>query len=383
MTAVPGWGRSQVAAATSTPGDDRGGRIPTLDGWRGVAIIAVILSHSRHLIQPGGVLDAPRLNGVIAHFRLGVDLFFAISGYLITSLLARELSVSGKISLPAFYTRRVFRILPLIFAYLITLATIRAFIPDVARRWEFVSTLLFGRNYLMQWTDGAATNHFWSLSIEEHFYLFWPPVLALLGARRGLRAAVIVALVVASWRALDARAGVFLKVFGSDPGILFRTDTRCDALLWGAVAGLAMPRFREMFARWARLPLTGVVLASLVAWFWIPLPLLASAAALLFPLLILSTTTRPRSGTARFLETAPIRWVGRRSYSLYVWQTLFLQVPQVSFSLRASTTGSMMLAAYLLDVVLIVLVAEVAHRLVEIPVQRFGRNLAKRFVPAV
>ena len=351
-------------------------RIPTLDGWRAVAIIAVILSHSRHLIEPGGTFPAATLDAILAWFRLGVDLFFAISGFLITTLIVREQQASGGFSLRQFYTRRVFRILPLVLTYLLILAIAKVWIPAIAQPWEFGSTLLLCRNYFMHRSGGVATNHFWSLSIEEHFYLLWPIILGIWGARRGMVAAVIGAIVVAAWRALDARTGLFRGLVGVDPGALFRTDTRCDALLWGAVAGLVAPRMRDLAARWSGVPWSPLLLAVLVAWIHWDLPVLSSALAVAFPLIVLSTTLRPECATSHLLETGPLRWIGQRSYSMYIWQTLFLQVDQISFSRKAGASPIGAVARYAIDLALIALTSELTHRVIEKPAQKYGKRLA-------
>jgi peptidoglycan/LPS O-acetylase OafA/YrhL len=356
--------------------DPFGGRIPTLDGWRAVAILAVIVSHSAHLIGPGGPFPAPPLDSVFAWFRLGVDLFFAISGFLITTLLVRERLDHGALSLRGFYTRRLFRIVPLVATYLLSLAIIRLRVPGVARTWEFSSTLLLCRNYFMNRQIGVATAHLWSLSIEEHFYLVWPLVIALLGPRRGLRVAVVAALLVAVWRAVDARTALFLRVFGVDPGALFRTDTRCDALLWGAAAGLITPSLAPLATRWRRIPWSLLVLTTLVIWIHSWLPLLSTVFAVAFPLLVLSTTLRPGCATSRFLDTGVLRWIGQRSYSMYIWQTLFLQVPQVSLSCSGTGRPVAVAARYGLDLCLIVIASAITHRLIERPAQRYGRRLA-------
>src|SRR4051794_23614859 len=105
-----------------TSGKQQPRYFPTLDGWRAVAIVAVIMSHSHQLVEPQGIFPSPAWRSVLAHFRVGVDLFFAISGFLITQLLVQESLQTGTISLRSFYVRRAFRILPVIIAYLLVVA---------------------------------------------------------------------------------------------------------------------------------------------------------------------------------------------------------------------------------------------------------------------
>src|SRR4051812_39674608 len=145
------------------------GHLPTLDGWRGVAVLMVIVFHA--LASPYPVFRP--LGG------LGVSIFFALSGLLICNRLLAEFGRGGRIDLPGFYVRRAFRILPPAFAYLAALAALGAATPP-----ELGSCLLFWRNY---YTGGGwCTGHFWSLAVEEHFYLFFPVLLAWAGPRRAL-----------------------------------------------------------------------------------------------------------------------------------------------------------------------------------------------------
>jgi peptidoglycan/LPS O-acetylase OafA/YrhL len=208
-------------------------RIPTLDGWRAVAILAVLVAHSAWLFAPGCFFESARVRHVARFGGQGVDLFFAISGFLITSLLLAEMEKTGAASLRGFYTRRVFRILPPLIAYLLVLAGLAVWWRELVAPWEFAASLLFFRNYTMQVAGGRATNHFWTLSVEEHFYLFWPALLVFAGRRRALKIAIGIALCVAVWRGLDGRMHLFATLFGTDPGRFLRTDTRIDGILWG------------------------------------------------------------------------------------------------------------------------------------------------------
>jgi peptidoglycan/LPS O-acetylase OafA/YrhL len=353
--------------------------IPTLDGWRAIAIFAVMASHSQQLFQPHGVFPNQSAERFLSYLRLGVDLFFAISGFLITRLLMRESARTGAFSLRAFYVRRFFRIVPLIAFYLFFLWLASFRIPGLVAPWEFFATLLFARNYLMHWT-GDATNQFWSLSLEEHFYLFWPPVLALLGSRKALRAAIVGAVVIAVWRAVDNRYHIFGHIFPEDAGVLYRSDTRCDALLVGAIPALAWDKTQTLISRVRSFPLTAATFVALVAAIVARAPALPTLMTVLFPLLVMSTVCRPSSVFSSWLEARPMRWVGRLSYSLYVWQTLFLQVRQTSFSRRAVGSSPMwVLGAYFLDLALIFTCALVTNRLIEGPLRRRGQQLASQW----
>jgi len=352
--------------------------LPTLDGWRAVAIVAVMASHSRHLTEAGGPFPSYALERALGSLRLGVDLFFAISGFLITRLLVQENARTGTVSLRAFYLRRAFRILPVIIVYMLVLALLSLWLPGLVAPWEFPATIFFARNYLMHWPANAATPHFWSLSVEEHFYLLWPPLLALVGSKKALRFAIFGVVAVAVWRATDSRYHLFRLVFGGDAGVLFRSDTRFDALLAGAIAALALDHAQTFFDRVRSLPVTAGIFAVLVVIHAFHVPAAPSLLVFLFPLLILSTICRKSSFASRWLEARPLRWLGQLSYSLYVWHTLFLTVPETSFSRRAYGSSPLRLAgAYLIDLALAFVCAIVSNRVVEGPLRRKGRELAE------
>jgi peptidoglycan/LPS O-acetylase OafA/YrhL len=151
--------------------------LPTLDGWRAVAITAVILCHAFGREDTGS-----KINSLILSLgQQGVSLFFTISGYLITTLLLDERQRGG-ISLRGFYIRRAFRILPPAYIYLAAVATIGVSGLIHLAPGEILSAALVYNNY---WPSRSwFTQHFWSLSMEEHFYLLWPSLLTLSGLVR-------------------------------------------------------------------------------------------------------------------------------------------------------------------------------------------------------
>src|SRR5579871_2004433 len=198
-------------------------RIPTLDGWRAVAILSVVAHHAVTGFYTSEVDYYAHSPAVFGAF--GVDVFFALSGLLITSLLLDECSETGRISLRGFYVRRAFRILP---PYLLLLAAI-----TVAGLWrsrsEIVGCLVFFRNYVPDASVGRWTQHLWSLAVEEHFYLIWPGLLVLSGVKRGKTVAAALAIAIGAWRMLESQ----LAHRWTDVQPHFRTDLRLDALLWG------------------------------------------------------------------------------------------------------------------------------------------------------
>ena len=340
--------------------------LPTLDGWRAVAITAVIVSHAKRTSIDSGFGDE-RILHLVSYGRLGVDLFFAISGFLICSRLLDEERLVGSISLKEFYLRRTFRILPLYFAYLAILSLLALVAKVPVSRAELLSCVFFYRNY--EAGGGIFTNHFWSLSVEEHFYFVWPLFLLLAGARRALWVTPMLGIFIHCWRSLDTRWHLFARIF-PDPGILFRTDTRIDALLWGCFAALIYDRYSQLrIPPWGQWTIISVFLACIT----LHAPALPLIFALFFPLLIVSTVTCPESYIGRFLELQPLRWVGRLSFSLYVWQTLFLQG-----SPSVIPSWLMRLQQWPANLCMILLSSVVSHYMLERPMIRLGRSFVGR-----
>src|SRR5206468_12587998 len=141
---------------------------------------------------------ASNADSVTRFGQFGVDLFFGLSGLLITRLLLQEHDRAGSFNLAQCYIRRTFRILPACFAFLATYSLLGLWKSNV----ELVSSLFFFRNYVPVQLTGFSTGHLWSLAIEEHFYLLWPGLLALVGPKRGKKLAAILALSFGVWRML-------------------------------------------------------------------------------------------------------------------------------------------------------------------------------------
>lgn len=339
--------------------------IPTLDGWRALAIVAVICFHGRFLFFPHPSI----VRSISEYGYLGVDAFFAISGFLICTLLIREYDANQSINLRDFYIRRFFRIIPPYVAALagISLVAWLGFIH--LQSWEIPSCLLFLRNYEPTVAPpggpydpyGFYTVHFWSLSLEEHFYLIWASLLALLKPRRAVKAALILAATVVLWRFVDGHYQIMHRLIPSaEMGT--RTDSRLDALLWGCVAALLFPRIQSMFSHrlwsWAWIPLS----LYLVVLERYHLPLFQLQLALLFPCLLMSTVLFPRSALGRVLELPWVRWIGALSYSIYLWQQLFLQPPRGTGSLE-HTSGFYRLQQFPFNILCILVCACLSHYL--------------------
>jgi len=351
---------------------------PTLDGWRAIAILLVIFAHGgSELFYPGGRFASSALYSLSLHGVFGVDLFFGISGLLICGRLLDEREKTGGISLAGFYIRRVFRILPPAFAYLaiVGLLAIAGFIAISPREW--LSSVFFSRNYIvMPEATGWYTGHFWSLAVEEHFYLIWPAALLSLGSNRARRYLPAIAIAVAIWRMAD-----FHWLHGQIwPGVLSdniyeRTDTRFDGLLWGCWIALlaAVPAYRATLARRLSPGIIAGLIVLLVACIVLNPPLAMAWEAFLVPVILAGTVLNPKLLFSRILEASPMRWVGKISYSLYLWQQLFL----VGWKMpRPLPFGR--LQEFPLNIVAVFVCASASYYLLERPLVAFGHSLSAR-----
>lgn len=225
----------------------------------------------------------------------GVGIFFVISGYLITTRLLRERERTGAISLRGFYLRRFFRLMPCVWLYLALLGLCGALQP-----LEAAGCLFFFRCGLPTSASHPLTGQFWSLSIEEDFYLLWPSALIYLGKRKGL--------------ALAAAGALFLGIQGTILLAFFR-----PAIMVGCAAAL-IPVRPLSFSRWI---MAASLLTFLACVCLTPgdTPTLLESIAVGF--LIWSTASDSSSWLARGLSWRPLVWVGVISYSIYVWQQPF------------------------------------------------------------
>lgn len=350
------------------------GYLPTLDGWRAVAIAAVLLDHAT-----AGLDKQAQWYRLFRTGPDGVSLFFAISGFLICSRLLEEEQLFGSISLKGFYIRRACRILPAALVYLLTLAGLALAGVVPVTRTEWWSCVLFFRNYLQPaWIHngwGGYTIHYWSLAVEEHFYLLWPALLVLCGRVRARYVAGGSAITVALWRSWEFHHQWLNRHL---PGLLFpsRTDVRLDGLLLGCLAALVLaePGWRA----WLKARINGGVVWGIAfagcAFAYALLQIIPRRhtysiwESLLLPVLISATVLRPGGMVGKLLESSATKWVGRLSYSLYLWQQLFL-IPGARHPFG-------LLQRFPINLAPIFLMAILSYELVERPMIRLGHRLA-------
>lgn len=358
--------------------------LPALDGLRALAIGAVLLYHADLDSVPGGFL--------------GVEVFFVISGYLITSLLLSEWQRAGRIDVAAFWLRRARRLLPALYVLLASvLAFTVLFLPEEVAGLR--NDALAAAGYATNWylivqqksyfeTVGRPPllQHLWSLAVEEQFYLLWPPLL-LLGLRAG-RKPLLAGLLLGALASAGLMAAGFQP--DTDPSRLYyATDTRAAGLLLGAALACLLPPSAQRASglRLAALAdLAGAgALALLIYWFatinefqsfLYQGGLLCVALA---TTVAIAAVARPRAGLLpRLLSAPPLRWLGLRSYSLYLWHWPVFMVTRAQ--LDVDLTGLPLLG---LRFAIAALLAELSYRLIETPFRTGAVARAwRRFVAA-
>jgi len=340
-----------------------------IEGLRALAVIAVIAYHAGVPLTGGGFV--------------GVDVFLVISGFLITSLLLTEWDGSGRISLTRFYARRARRLLPISAAVLAAtgLASVIWLEPtrldelgvDILAASGFAVNLVLagrGTDYLAAELAPSAIQHYWSLAVEEQFYVLWP-ALILIALRLGRRTAVgaVVALTAAS-----ALASALLT--GQLPTwSYFGLHTRAWELGLGALLAVTLTATRRAPENlraglgWIGLVAIGIAIATFdrVEHFpgtWAALPVIGAA------LVLISGDDNPR-GVARLLRLSPLQWAGSRSYSLYLWHWPALVIGAAAIGREPGPLATVALVATSIAL------AEIGFRLIENPIRRSPR-LARR-----
>lgn len=404
-----------AAAPPHAPARPKSRYIPALDGLRTFAVVAVVLYHLNLTWAQGGLL--------------GVTMFFVLSGYLITRLLLNEIAKTGRIDLKGFWIRRVRRLVPAVVTVVVAtavLCTIFNHVMLTKMRPDILPSLLFFNNwwqilrnvsYFNALGDPSPLTHFWSLAIEEQFYLIWPPILFGLvatGASKPTARRVALGLAI-----ISAAAMTLLYDPGADPSrVYYGTDTRVFSLLLGAwmafipdrdLAPARLARRLHLDRLIARLPhvphrtgedgkpahpgtlvrflaspasidVLGVIgLAGLVAMVGL------TNGYTVFPyrggtllcsvltLMVIAACVQPKGLVARAFSASPLVWVGKRSYSIYLWHypLLLLMNPVADIT-------EVPWWQYLLQLAIVVACAECSYRFIETPFRKgaFGRFVA-------
>ena len=386
--------------------------LPGLDGMRALAVVAVMVYHANPAWLPGGFL--------------GVEVFFVISGYLITLLLIGEHERSGSLSLRQFYVRRARRLLPALVALLVGVTVYTALFRRDALgqlRGDVVAALVYVSNWYQIWVgqgytaagDFAPLRHLWSLAVEEQFYLLWPVVmvgLIRLGRRRLPSLSVwlvVAALVITAVTALafyggpvgtcevtpDAYWQVGGRCISKMDFLYLSTPTRLiGLLLGGAMAMVWRPVALMRGPMRGRAParvLDGAALVGLVGlgamcW-WVHIVSADGADPWLFrggllltglaSLLVIGAVTHRRSVVGRLLAIGPLLWIGTRSYGMYLYHWPIYQI------MRGVAGRPLTVVEFVVALAITAVVTEVSFRFIEMPIRRGTLGVAWRRLQAV
>ncbi|WP_158994071.1 acyltransferase [Mucilaginibacter sp. L196] len=352
-------------------------RIKSIDGLRAVSILLVLLSHlivtlpvdlSKHFFYP-----------IIENGGTGVIIFFVISGYLITKLLIIEHQKTGDVNIKHFYIRRVFRIFPIFYTYILVIIVLKLFfVPEIFGNYKTVgvaSIYLWNYSQLFHlrpdrmgsWFIG----HFWSLSMEEQFYLLWPITFALVANKQKL---IKITLVIILLMPL-LRVATYFVFPGSRPQIGGMLQTGGDAILTGCLGAMleSRPDFKEKYGKYFQ----SNWLAGLSAFFLLFIsPLLADHFRGLYTLplgktledvaiiILLFWSMYVDTPVSKALNNKLVMQLGILSYSLYVWQQLFL-----------TSVSHFWINKFPQNIIAVFVVALISYNLIEKPILK----LKKRF----
>ena len=369
--------------------------IPALDGLRGLAALAVLFYHADLRWMPGGFL--------------GVEVFFVLGGYLITTLLLREWDRRGKIDLKAFWRRRVCRLFPATLALIAaTLVLTAIWLPDAAAslRGDALAAVGYLSNWRLIWTQRPyfaamgrppLLRHLWALAVEAQFYLLWPLLFIMIGricrpnakshspakpkrTRYGiLIAALAGATISAAWMAVLYRPG-------TDPSrVYYGTDTRLAGLLIGAALACVWPpdqrraRGRRLYMRLIDGAGLGALCALAAACVYVDefQPLLYRGGLTMIALLAGTTIALAVHPRARLLPgllgSAPLRWLGKRSFGLYLWHWPLFMITRPHLDLPFDGAALLLLRLFIAAVL-----AECSYQMIERPVRYSAAGWGRR-----
>ncbi|MCM3870761.1 MAG: acyltransferase [Pyrinomonadaceae bacterium] len=295
---------------------------PELDGLRGISILLVMVHHFYQSVLPGGFL--------------GVDIFFVLSGFLITSLLLKEWNRDGTIRIRDFYIRRALRLMPALIATVLLLSLLAFFFlsgNNAFRTHQGVwLTLSYVSNFLYAFYYFSADNPLgvtWSLAIEEQFYLLWPVILWFV-LKAGMSRRVLLGSLTLSILAIVLYRSLLVEYGTTIVRLYYSSDTRADGLLIGCLVAIVVAQ--NLFSRDNRFEFYAKVLAGIGFFYlvfmalnstWIDLSLHQGLPFTLIPLsagmiLVVLVKWPPRTAI-RALSFAPLVWIGQVSYGLYLW----------------------------------------------------------------
>jgi len=363
--------------------------ISGLDGIRAISVIAVIFYHANFSWALGGYL--------------GVETFFVISGYLITSLLINEWNKSGGINLLKFWLKRARRLLPALWLLLATSAiTIPAFardgisnflkdIPPALFYYTNWSYIFRNTSYFESFGRPPLLKHLWSLAIEEQFYLLWPIILFLLLKVFGSKKRKILLIPILVLVVISALWMSSLFTISNDASrVYFGTDTRASGLLIGACLATLWQPWRDppqkSGNKWL-IDFLGWGLLILIIYLFVTLnefsPYLYHGGITLFSLAsagLIYSATHSETTISKFLETPFMRWIGTRSYGIYLWHFPVFMMLRPGYDVNLP-----IIPLFVIQLSLTFLFAEASYRWLEIPIRKvgfisFGTSVKKQFI---
>lgn len=307
------------------------GYLSCLDGLRGFAVLVVIAFHANVPFLQGGLI--------------GVDIFFVLSGFLITALLIQEWEQYGKINFKNFYIRRALRLLPALVALLFIYVIVASLFPDNPRNHilaAFIALVnLTNWARAFDWEIPSFLGHTWSLSIEGQFYLLWPPILMIL--LRYMQSRFLITIIVFSSALFLGLYRVYMLATGASVSRLYNgLDTRADSLLLGCVVGIAIAS--NLIPKDNRI--LGVIkYASIVSWLGLLVMIVVARLeshimyyygyfiiSIFSGFIILSFFLYPSLLPRKMMNKKWLVWLGRISYGLYLWHYPVFRVLQLKVS---------------------------------------------------
>lgn len=345
-----------------------------LDGLRAIAVIAIIIYHLNPKWLSGGFL--------------GVDTFFIISGYLITSLLIREYHHTGTIDLLHFWKRRIKRLLPaVLFLLSIVLIYTLLFEPSIIKsvKQDTLAALFYVSNWWyifhhVSYFDSFKVmplKHLWSLAIEEQFYVLWPVLLMLLLRIKKLKNHFLLVILIGSLISL------ILMILIAEPNVdnsrvYFGTDTRLQTLLLGVLLAYIWPPFRlkQQIITPLKIGIETIGCISIALLIYLMCTVSSNDNWLYFggiylisliSLPVIASAVHPSTLLSKMLSNRLFIWIGQRSYSLYLWH-----YPVISFMSKHFIQGQIPFYIILLEIILTLLLAECSYRYIEVPIRVHG-----------